>query len=195
MGEEIGTGFGRQTSHELAGSSMQRLFGALGAFAQEGFEHAIGFLDRVEVRRIRRQIAQACAGGFDRFTYACDLMGGDIVHDDNVAALKRWRQALLDIGHKDCSIHGAMDHHGCGHAIATQPRHEGQCFPHSEGHPPGDPFAFGSAAMQTGHVGVDRCLIDETKAGRIKKPLLAYPAPAGAGDVGPLLLGSVQDFF
>ena len=33
------------------------------------------------------------------------------------------------------------------------------------------------------------------KAGRIKQPLLAYPAPAGARDVRPLLFASVQDFF
>src|SRR5215813_4835959 len=145
MGEEVSTGFSWQPSDELACSSTQRLLGALGAFTQEGFEHAVGILDRVEVRRIRRQIAQGCTGGFDCFAYACDPVSGDIIHYDNVAALKRWHQALLDISHKDCSVHGAVDYHGCSHAIATQPRHESQCLPRSEGHPTSYPFAFWSA--------------------------------------------------
>jgi hypothetical protein len=49
--------------------------------------------------------------------------------------------------------------------------------------------------MGSGHVGVDSGFIKKDKTGGIKQSLLAYPAPAGAGDVYPLLLGSVQDFF
>jgi len=49
--------------------------------------------------------------------------------------------------------------------------------------------------MGAGHVGAERCLVEKDKAGRIKQPLLAYPAPAGARDVRPLLFASVQDFF
>ena len=64
-----------------------------------------------------------------------------------------------------------------------------------ERHPPDHPFAPRSAAKQPGHVGVHRCLINEDKVGGIKQALLAYPAPAGASYIRPLLLGSVKDFF
>jgi hypothetical protein len=56
MKEEVSTGFGLQPSHELACSTTQRLFGALSAFAQKGLEHAVGRLDRIEVRHGEREL-------------------------------------------------------------------------------------------------------------------------------------------
>jgi hypothetical protein len=195
MNEEVRTGLGLQASHELSCSTPQRLFGALSTFAQERLEHAVGLLDRIEVRRVGRQIAQRCTGGFDRLANACDPMSGNIVHDDDVTALERWRQALLDIGYKDRSVHCSIDHHGRGHSVAAQRGYEGQCFPGSEGYMADHPLASQSAAVRAGHAGANRGFVDEDKAGRIKQPLLAYPAPTGAGDVRPLLFRRVQDFF
>ena len=64
------------------------MLGALGAFAQERFACAVGGLDWIEVWRIRWQIAQGSASGFDRCLYAIDLVWRDVVHDDDVTALK-----------------------------------------------------------------------------------------------------------
>lgn len=122
-------------------------------------------------------------------------MGCDVVHDDDIPGFEGRNQALFNVGQKHGSVDRTGDHHGCCHAITSQSRDEAQCLPCSEGHTPGDPFAFWSATMGTGHVGVDRGLVNEDKARRIKQPLLADPAPPGAGDVGSLLLGSVQNFF
>jgi hypothetical protein len=68
-------------------------------------------------------------------------------------------------------------------------------FQAANGTRPDHPFGLKPASISAGHVGVHRRLIDEDKMGRIKQPLLAYPAPAGAGHVLSLLLGSVQDSF
>jgi hypothetical protein len=38
-------------------------------------------------------------------------------------------------------------------------------------------------------------LINEDKVGGIKQALLAYPSPAGASHIRPLLFGSAKDFF
>lgn len=195
MNEKVSTGFRVQASHELACSTTERLFGALGAFAQEGLEHAVGLLDRIEVRRVGRQIAQRCTGGFDRFAHACDPVRSNIVHDDDVPAFERWRQALLDVGQKGRSIDCAFDHHRRGHSVAAQRGYERQCFPGPERDAADHPLAAGSAAVWAGHAGVNRGFVDEDKMGRIQQPLLAYPAPPGARDVRPLLLSGVQDFF
>jgi hypothetical protein len=53
--------------------------GSLGGFAQEGFELAKGRLDRVEVRRIARQVTQRRTGGLDGFAHTGDLMGFEVV--------------------------------------------------------------------------------------------------------------------
>ena len=76
------------------------MFGALGAFAQKGLECTIGGLNRIEIWGVRRQITQGCAGGFDGLLYPLDLVRGDIIHDDDIAAFKGGRQTLLDIGQK-----------------------------------------------------------------------------------------------
>jgi hypothetical protein len=122
-------------------------------------------------------------------------VSGNIIHDDDVAALECWCKALLDIGEKDRCVHCSIDHHGRGHSVAAQRGYERQCFPGAEGDAADHSLASQSAAVRAGHAGANRGFIDEDKAGRIKQPLLAYPAPTGAGDVRPLLLGCAQDFF
>ena len=195
MSEEIRAGLGPQSPHELASATTERIFGALGAFAQEGLESAVGILNRVEVRGIRRQVKQPCAGGFDGFLHPFDLVSRDVVHDDDVAALEGWRQALLDIREKDLAVERPLNHHRRGHAVAAQRCYERQRFPGRERHAPNYPVASWTAAIGARHIGVHGRLINKDKVGRIKQPLLAHPAPAGASNVRALLLAGVQHFF
>jgi hypothetical protein len=51
------------------------------------------------------------------------------------------------------------------------------------------------AAMGAGHVGLRPGFIHEDQAGRVDAALMAAPALALGGDVGPMLLGGVQAFF
>ena len=76
--QEVGAGFGGQSSHELSDAAAKCLLGALGALAQECLEGAVGQLDWIEVRRVRRQIAQSRAGSLDRFAHTFDLVNADI---------------------------------------------------------------------------------------------------------------------
>jgi hypothetical protein len=57
------------------------------------------------------------------------------------------------------------------------------------------PRAPWSAAMSARHVGLGPSLVDEDETGRIKFALMAPPAIAFSGDVGPILLAGVQRFF
>jgi hypothetical protein len=50
-------------------------------------------------------------------------------------------------------------------------------------------------AVRAGHGGLGPGLVDEHQAFGINAPLVAPPAGALAGDVGPLLFGGAQGFF
>jgi hypothetical protein len=101
VSEEVGAGFGGQSSHELSDAAAKCLSGALGTLAQECLEGAVGHLDWIEVRRVRWQIAQSRAGSFDRFAHTFDLVNADIVHHHDVATFERRYQELIDIGQND----------------------------------------------------------------------------------------------
>jgi hypothetical protein len=75
-----------EARHEKADSPAQAPLGPLGGFAQIRLELAEGHLDRIEIGRVLGQISQFCTGGLDRFLDAGDLVGPEIVHDDDIAA-------------------------------------------------------------------------------------------------------------
>jgi len=174
---------------------LQRLCGPLGGFAQICLEFAERHLDRIEIGRVFGQVAQLCADSFDRLSDAGNLVSWKIVHHDYISATKRGRQALLYISQEDFAVHGPFDHHRRGHFITAQAGHERQRRPGSQWHTADQSLAARTATIKTGHVGIHRGLVDEDKAGRIKKPLLPYPAPPGARHVRPLLFGGSQAFF
>jgi hypothetical protein len=47
-------------------------------------EFAVGHLDRVEIGRILRQVAQRCAGCRNRLGNAGHLMGAQVIHHDDI---------------------------------------------------------------------------------------------------------------
>src|ERR1700731_4709680 len=84
--------------HELANCPVETSNSSLGSFAQMGLEFAIGQLDRIEIRRILRQVTYRCSRFLNCLLDARDLVGSKVVHDDNVVAAQCWDQALLNIG-------------------------------------------------------------------------------------------------
>ena len=57
-----------------------------------------GILDRIEIGTVGRQIAEFRPAGFDSLPDAGDLVGGQIVHDDDVAWPQVGDQHLLAPG-------------------------------------------------------------------------------------------------
>ena len=66
-------------------------------------------LDRIQVGRLRRQVAQLGANCFDGFADAGDLVAGEIVHDDDVARLQDGRQMLLDPGPEQRTVDRSLN--------------------------------------------------------------------------------------
>src|ERR1700693_592107 len=108
---EIAPTFGRiERSNERAHTPLQPFDGALSSFSQQCLQRMEHQLDWVELRRILRQVAQACAGGLDRLLDADDFVEGDVVDHHNVAALERWNQTLFDVGPEGLAVHGSFYH-------------------------------------------------------------------------------------
>src|ERR1700694_5026744 len=76
-------------------TSVQPFNCALRSFAQACFQRMKQQLYWVKVRRILRQVAQACTDSLDRLFHTPNLVEGDIVDHHNVPALERWDQTLL----------------------------------------------------------------------------------------------------
>src|SRR6185436_13742881 len=98
MPEVVGTFSSPELRHEGANCSVETPNGSLGSLAQVVLEFAVGQFDGIEVGRVLRQVAQCRPRFLDRLPDAGDLVGCEVVNHDNIAALERRNQALLDVG-------------------------------------------------------------------------------------------------
>src|SRR5271169_6178232 len=83
---------GAERGNQFADPAAEMRNGSLGGLAQQRLQFAECLLDRIEVRRIFRQIKQFCAGSFDGLLHSDPLMGREVVDDDDVAVPECWRQ-------------------------------------------------------------------------------------------------------
>jgi hypothetical protein len=113
----VGTFSSPKLRHEGANCEVGTTNGSLGRLAQVVLEFAARQLDGIEVGRVLRQIVQCRPRFLDRILDAGDLVGCEVVHHDNVAALERGNQALLDVSAKQLSAHGPLEHHWCGQLL------------------------------------------------------------------------------
>ena len=97
MAKEVSAFLRAESGNDATDLTQEAWGGTLGGLAQMCLEFAEGQLDRVEVRRILRQINQRRAGRLDRLRDAGDLVHRQIVHEHDLAALERWDKALLHI--------------------------------------------------------------------------------------------------
>src|SRR6266545_3191287 len=98
MPEVIGTFLSSEALKKRANGPAQTGHCSLGSLAQECLEFAERHLDRIEVGRVLRQVAQGRSRVLDRLTDGCSFVDIDVVDDDDIAATKRGDQALLDVG-------------------------------------------------------------------------------------------------
>ena len=122
-------------------------------------------------------------------------MGCEVVHHHNIAALERGNQALLDVGSKHLSGHGALEHHWGGQFVVTQGGHEGDCLPVSKRDAANQSDAPRGPPPEPYHIGADRSFINEHQSSGVKHALLPDPASARAGHVCSLSFRRLQAFF
>src|SRR5437868_10884104 len=102
---------------ERANCSVDLRNGSRFGAAQTFFEFAVSHLNRVEVRRIFRQVPERRARRFDDLANARTQMDPTIVDDDNVTAPQCWTQTLLQIGQKHLCGHCSLKRHWRSHFV------------------------------------------------------------------------------
>src|SRR5437660_3186086 len=150
-------------------TSVQSFHCALCSFAQACLQRMEQQLYRVEVRRIRRQIAEACTNSLDQLLHTSDLMEGDVVDHHNVPALERWHQTLFYVSQEGLSIHGSFDQHRSHDAGLTQPSDKRHRLPVSHRGIADQALAAWVPTVEPQHVSGDCRLVDKYQVGWIKK--------------------------
>ena len=188
--------FGRgEVWDEIADAGPEAFDGAFRVFAQVRLEFGEGLLDRIEVGRVRRQVAKRGAGLFDQAAHLFALVRTEIVHDDDVAWLKGRNERLFDIGLEAFGVHRPVEDHGRGQAVDAQASGEGGDLPVAVRGAAFQALAARTAAVKTRHVGGAARLIDEDQFSRIEPFLIGRPEGAGGRHVGARLLAGQNAFF
>lgn len=195
MAEVVGALFSGEGVEELADAGPERLDGSLGCASEEGLQLGEDQFDRIEVGAVGRQVEEAGSGLFDEAAYAQDLVGGEIVHDDDVAGAQGRDQDLLDVDEEGFAVHGAVEDEGRDQAVAAQTGGEGGGLPVSPGLSADQPSAPWRAAPGADHLGVGAGLVDEDQLVRIEARLIGPPAGPRRRDVRSFLFGRLQGFF
>jgi hypothetical protein len=195
MSKIVGAFIGCKCLEKLADEFAERIDGARSAFAQGLLQLGERLLDWIEIWRVSREQSHGCAGRLDRRCHPIDLVGAQVVHEDDFTLLESGRKDLLDIGEESRTIHRAVDDKGGGDAIAAQRGYKGQSFPMAVRNFCNQTIATRTAPVSPYHLGRDCRLVNEDKSRRIKRRLLGFQLRARGGDVRTILLGGVQSFF
>jgi len=195
MLEEICTFLSFERSGNQADSATESFDCSLGGLAQMRFHLAEAQFDRIEVRRILRQISQARAHRFDCLAHANDLVSREIVHDDGIAASERRGQTLLNICDEGWPVHRPVDDEGRDHSIVAQAGYEGDGLPMAMRCVTDQSNTPWTSTVESHHLRAGGGLVDKHQSRWVKRALLSNPASSRAGDVGPSLLCGAQAFF
>jgi hypothetical protein len=122
-------------------------------------------------------------------------VGGEIVHDDDVARLEYWCEELLDVSPEDEAIHGTVDHAGRRDSSNAQSGNECSGFPMAVGQPRIETVATPAAPISTCHVRCRSGFINEHKMIGGDPRLILSPGSAYFGDVRTVLLSCEHAFF
>lgn len=185
----------REAIEQVANRVPEVIDGSLGGFSEERLEFGEYLFDRVEVGRIGRQVNQTGANRFDGLADALDLVGREVVHDDNISSFQGRGEHLFDISLEGNPVHRAVDDQGRGDLVAAQGGDEGGCLPMAMRYGGDQAFAALGAAPPARHIGLGPGFIDEYQPAWIKCWLHLFPEGSRLGDVAALLLGGVRGFF
>ena len=122
-------------------------------------------------------------------------MGGQIVHDDDVAGFERRHQDLLDIGEEGDLVHRAVECHRGGDAAEAQGADEGGGLPVAVRDRSTAAFASLCPAVHPRHLGRRSRLIDEDQPLGIEIGLGLEPGFALRSYIFAVLLGRVRRLF
>lgn len=129
VSEEVCTFGWLEGQKGLGSSGFESFDGSSSSLSDVGLEFGKGVLDGIEIRAVGRQIEKRRPARFDSLPDAVDLVGCQIVHDDDVAWPKGRCQHLLTPGPEDLTIHWPIEQHRGDEASNSQATDEGHGLP------------------------------------------------------------------
>jgi len=193
--EEVPAFGGGEVVDERADPSPEGVDRAFGVFSQVRLELGERLLDRIEIGRIGRQVAEFAARRLDRLADGGALVGAEIVHHHDVAGRERGEQDFGDVGEKPFAVHRAVQRHRRGQPIDAQTGGEGRHLPVAVRDLALEPLAARAASARARHVGGAAGFIDEDELSGIEKRLPGPPGLARGRHVRAILLARQHAFF
>ena len=164
-------------------------------FAQQGFELGEELLDGIEIGTVGRQLEQSGAYPLDGQAHSLSLVGGEIVHDDDVAGRQGRGQNLLDIGLEGSRVDGPVDDTGSSEIIAAESGEEGTGLQVTVRHGTDRALSAQRPAISPRHIGLDPGLIDEDQMSGVQRWLILAPGGPRRGNVWAILFGGMERLF
>ena len=143
----------------------------------------------------RRKEQERGSGALDRGPCAADLVGRQIVQDDDVARRERGGEEPLGISGEGVAVHRAVDDHGGGEAAEAQARDQRGRLPVAMRNGGAAALAPRAAPAQAGHLGGRPGLVDEDELQRVELGLEFEPGLPPRGYIRARLLAGVRRLF
>lgn len=188
--------FGRRVECERGGDEGGDLIeAARPRRAQERFQFGEGELDGIEVGAVGRQESEMGACGLDRRPHLGRFVHRQVVEYDDVAALQRRHQDLLDVGQEARIVDGAIEDRGRSQAVRPQPHNDRVRLPVTARRVIVEARAPGTPTIAAQEIGRDATFIEKDVLPRVTERQPVSPTAAFSGDVGAPLLVGVDRFF
>ena len=185
----------REGRQRCADSLPEFVEGASTGRPEQRFEFGKPQFNRIEVRAVRREIAERRADAFDTFAHAIDLVRRQVIHHDHIAWLEGWHQELIEVGEKTLAVHGSIKEAGRRQAVDAQPGDKRARLPMVVRGVIVDPRAPPTTPIAAEHVCRHATFIEKHQARELNARRVDGPLPASRHDVRPILFGRAHRFF
>lgn len=193
---EVVAAFGRMKERQtVADGGPEFGDGAAARGPEQPFQLRKPEFDRIEVRTIGRQIPERRAGGFDPLPHPLDVMGRQVIHDDDVARAQRGREDLVQIGEEGVAVHRPVEEAWGGEAIDTERADKRAGLPVLMGRVIVDAAPSRTTPVATDQVRRRATFIKKHEALGINRGGGRLPLAPRGGDVGAVLFGRAHRFF
>lgn len=195
MAEEVCAFVRFELLQGIGGGSLESVEGSRGGLAHMRLELGEGIFDRIEIGTVGRQIVEFGAAGLNGKPDARDLVGGQIVHNDDIAWAQYGDQHLLDPSQEALSVHRTIEKHRRNKTRKRETADKGDGLPMTVRNRGAATFAFRGPATKPCHLRRKAALIDKDQVFGIKIVLAGEPILARGLYISALLLAGVGGLF
>ena len=173
----------------------ERLTAATACGANEGLELREAELDGIEVRAIGWQVPEGGPGGLDSPPDAGDLVGPEVVGNDDVAWLQSRHQDLFDVSAEALAIDCAVEDPRCGQPCDPQRGEKRAGLPAPAGGVVVDARAARCPAVPPKQIVGDAGFVQKHEVGDVPGRRRRVPRDPRGRDVRPIVFGRADRFF